>query len=97
MERAPRLDGDEIRSYRLAIGEEYSDADMSRFIAGIENASGLVRDQRRIRERALRWNVTFRYGPTICPSAVIFAARVCCGVELTAQAAPQFRGRNFVP
>src|SRR5690349_617642 len=58
------MDGDEIRPYRLAIGEEYGDADMSRIIAGIKNAGGLVRDQRRIRERALRGNVAFRYGPT---------------------------------
>lgn len=60
---APRFDRDQIRADRIAIGEEHRDAYMYGRLARIENAGGLVRDQRRIGERTLRGNITFRDRP----------------------------------
>src|SRR5215469_15726600 len=51
-------------SVRRGGTKEYGDADMGRLIAGIKNAGGLMRDQRRLRKRALPGDVALRNGPT---------------------------------
>src|SRR5207244_9995983 len=87
VQRAARLDSDKVRADRFAIGEEHGDADMRGYVTRVENAGGLMRDQRRIGERALRWNIAFRNGPVFLSEHrhVLLpcrAAEVCCCVSI---------------
>jgi hypothetical protein len=50
MQRAARSNRNQIRTDRFAVGEEHGDANMRGRVARVENARGLLRDQRRIRE-----------------------------------------------
>jgi hypothetical protein len=45
MQRTARADRHAVRTDRLAIGEEDGNLDMRVVVPGIEDASGLVRDQ----------------------------------------------------
>jgi hypothetical protein len=63
MQRAPRRNGHPIRADRLAIGEKDRNVDMRLVIAGIENARGLVRNQRLLQKRASRRDMPFGNGP----------------------------------
>jgi hypothetical protein len=64
MKRSARGDGQVVRADGLAISEKNRDCHMCVTIAGIEDASGLVRDERAMRERAFGGNVSLRDGPS---------------------------------
>src|SRR5262249_8310485 len=70
VQRAPGSDGDAVGADRLPVGEEDGDRDMRIAVAGVDDAGGLVRDQRAVGERALRRNVTLGDGPALASNAL---------------------------
>src|SRR5258708_40249502 len=70
MQGAGRRSRDPVGADRLAISKEDRNRDMRVPIAGVENASGLVRNQRTVGEGALGRNISFRDGPSLAPDRV---------------------------
>src|SRR6516162_2331652 len=59
VQRAACGDGHAVRADRLAVGEENGNRDARVTLPGVENASGLVGDQRAVGKGAFGGNVTF--------------------------------------
>src|SRR5215475_12845736 len=59
VQRAAGGDGHAVRAGRLAVGEENGNRDARLALPGVENASGLVGDQRAVGKGAFGGNVTF--------------------------------------
>src|SRR6516164_2774216 len=65
MQRAPGGDGHAVRADRLPVGEEDGNGDARVLLAGVEDAGGLVGNERAVGKRAFGGNVAFRD----CPSS----------------------------
>jgi hypothetical protein len=63
MQCTPWRDCHVERTNGLAIRKKYSEGDVRLFVTGIENARGLVADQRVIGKRAFRWYPPFGNSP----------------------------------
>jgi len=79
MQRAPRRNGHPVGADRLAAGEKERDVDMRLLVARIENARRLVRNERLVRKRALRGNVTFGDGPAPAPDGLHITFYIASG------------------
>ena len=62
---------DPVGTDRIAVGEENSERDMRVAAAGIEKASGLVRNEGAVGKRTSRRDMTFGDRPTGAPMASI--------------------------
>jgi len=62
---------------RIAVRKENRDRDVGVGIAGIQDAGGLVRDQRTVRKRALRGDISFRDRPSLVSNRVHRLAFFC--------------------
>jgi hypothetical protein len=70
MQCAPRRNGHPIRADGLAVGEKEGDVDVRLPVAGIENASRLVRDESRFGKRTPRRDVPFGNSPALAPDGL---------------------------